>query len=204
MAKKDCIIAVTEKLKLEAEASPDEPELWKKRSIYRIPVHAVNLNKGAYTPWVVAIGPYHHGVEQLQRMEDHKKRALRHFLGRSEKPLKSYVEALAEVVHDLMDAYGHLDEAWKQDTKGFLQLMITDGCFILETMSAHDQTKNDYYAYDPIFSDHGKHNVIPCIRRDMLLLENQVPMLVLERLLAVESGSNEVSYSVSPLCVFRY
>ncbi|KAL8533704.1 hypothetical protein ACS0TY_009920 [Phlomoides rotata] len=194
MEKRDCIIEVTEKLKLETEASPDEPERWEKRSIYKIPVHAVNLNKEAYTPWVAAIGPYHHGVEQLRRMEDHKKRALRHFLGRSEKPLESYVEALAEVVHDLMDAYGHLDEDWKQDTKKFLQLMITDGCFILETMSADDQTINDYSPNDLIFSDHGKHNVIPCIKRDMLLLENQVPTLVLEKLLDVaQSGSIEKS-----------
>ncbi|KAL8533703.1 hypothetical protein ACS0TY_009919 [Phlomoides rotata] len=195
MEKRDWIIELMEELKNEAEVSPDEPERWTKTSIYKIPVHAVNMNKEAYLPWAAAIGPYHyhHKDEQLQQMEGHKKRALAHILCRSEKPLKSYVDPLVEVVHDLMDAYGHLDEDWKQDAKRFLHLMIIDGCFILEIMRAYDQTKSDYDRNDLIFSHHGKHNVIPCIRRDMLLLENQVPLLVLERLHAVESGSTERS-----------
>lgn len=193
----DWIIELTEELKNETEVCPDEEERWKNISIYKIPVHAVNLNRESYIPWVAAIGPYHHDDEQLQRMEGHKRRALRYFLRRSKRPLKCYVDALAEVVNDLMDAYGHLDEAWKKDTKKFVQLMIIDGCFILEIMRVWDENTNDYSAHDLVFSNHGKHNVIPCIRRDMLLLENQVPLQVLVRLLAVESDSNEVSCSPS-------
>lgn len=42
-------------------------------------------------------------------MDEHKHRALLHFLKRSEKPLQLYVEALAQLVQELEDAYDQLE-----------------------------------------------------------------------------------------------
>ena len=45
---------------------------------------------------------------------------------------------------------------------------------------------DDYAANDPVFSSHGRLYLAPYIRRDMLLLENQLPMLVLYKLASLE------------------
>nr|CAB3491707.1 unnamed protein product [Digitaria exilis] len=63
--------------------------------------------------------------------------------------------------------------------------MVVDGCFLLEVMRA---TGLDYAPNDPIFSRHGAVYMVPYIRRDMLMLENQLPLLLLERLIAVETA----------------
>ncbi|KAG5522192.1 hypothetical protein RHGRI_034393 [Rhododendron griersonianum] len=167
-------------------AADHEKQHWKKRSIYRVPAFVRNLNKKAYEPQSVSFGPFHHGKDDLMPMEKHKHRALLHFLKRSNKPLESYVRSLAEVAQILKDSYESLDPTWERDNR-FLQLMILDGCFMLEVLRNYTQTVNDYADNDPIFSSHGKLHIVPYIRRDMLMLENQLPMLVLTRLLAVEN-----------------
>jgi hypothetical protein len=52
-----------------------------------------------------------------------------------------------------------------------------------------------YAANDPIFSSHGRLYIAPSIRRDMFLLENQLPMLVLYKLVALESDGAQVHSS---------
>ncbi|XP_047320058.1 UPF0481 protein At3g47200-like [Impatiens glandulifera] len=165
-----------------------EVEFWKKRSIYRIPDSVININKKAYNPQFVSFGPYHHGEEHLKSMEDHKERALLHFLKRSKKPLNLYVQSLSNLVKDLKESYDSLDafHAWNDDA--FLKLMILDGCFMLEVMRTATQTLDDYAHNDPIFSNHGKLNIVPYIRRDMLMLENQLPFSLLCNLVAIENG----------------
>lgn len=221
---------------------------WSKRSIYRIPASVTDINKRAYKPQIVSFGPYHNGTENLKAMEEHKHRALLHFLKRSNKPLESFVDALTPVVQDLKDAYDQLDPKW-QDIDKFLELMIVDGCFVLEilrvtttqtdqaqaqpqpgprrrsprppppqpqpqaqprphapapspppppppppppqTQPQADQTPDkDYAINDPIFSDHGKLYIVPYLKRDMLMLENQLPMLVLEKLVSVQNDKS--------------
>ncbi|KAI3412363.1 Glycerophosphodiester phosphodiesterase [Psidium guajava] len=89
---------------------------------------------------------------------------------------------------------------WKKDidedeADRFLQLMITDRCFMLEILRFANKEVNDYAPpNDPIFSDRGKLYILPVIRRDMLLLENQLPMLVLDRLVAVCDDKKEDEY----------
>lgn len=176
-----------------------EREQWQKRSIYRVPPAVTDLNKIAYKPQTVSFGPYHHGKEHLKPMEEHKHRALLHFLKRSNKPLESYVDSLAQVVDDLKHSYDCLDPSWQEDTDAFLQVMVLDGCFMLEilrkatAMSDQDQTthpRDDYASNDPIFSNHGKLYLMPYIKRDMLMLENQLPILLLKKLLAVSNDNS--------------
>ncbi|KAF2294085.1 hypothetical protein GH714_007404 [Hevea brasiliensis] len=106
-----------------------EMERWKKRSIYRVPVCISDLSKAAYRPEVVSLGPYYHGEEYLEPMEEHKHRALLHFLKR----------------------FDH------------------------------------YASNDPVFSEHGMLNLMTHIARDMLKLENQLPMYVLYKLADAET-----------------
>ncbi|XP_048140497.1 UPF0481 protein At3g47200-like [Rhodamnia argentea] len=174
-----------------------EQQYWEKRSIYRVPAHITNLNSEAYRPQVVSFGPHHH--HDLHPMEDHKRRALLCFLRRSEKPLERFLESLKDVLGALEESYDVLDPMWKKDSgegaaDRFLQLMITDGCFMLEILRFANMEVYDYAPNDPIFSKHGRLYILPVIGRDMLLLENQLPMLVLDRLVAVCDDKKEDEY----------
>ncbi|KAL2253851.1 UPF0481 protein At3g47200-like [Sesamum indicum] len=116
-----------------------ESARWSKRCIYRIPPCVADLKKTVYLPQMVSLGPYHNGTPHLSAMEEHKSRALSHFLKRLDKPLCSFIHALTPVVQDLRDAYDNLDPKWQDDDK-FLTVMIVDGCFVLEILRTTTQT----------------------------------------------------------------
>ncbi|XP_039038681.1 UPF0481 protein At3g47200-like [Hibiscus syriacus] len=176
-----------------------EKEHWMKRSIYKVPAALADLNKKAYVPQVVSFGPYHHGQDRLIPMEGHKKRALLHFLKRSNKPLEAFVNSLVKDVEKLKECYDLLDPAWEHDDDKFLQMMILDGCFMLEILRSATHTMEDYAPNDPVFSRHGKIHIMPFIKRDMLMLENQLPMHVLHTLLAVDSNGTKDEEFVNKL-----
>lgn len=195
---KDWIADIKEKL-----ASTDlaeEEQLWKKHSIYKIPKFFADIKRHAYKPQVVSFGPYHHGEPQLVQMEDHKRRALLHLLRRTNKRIEDYTKALEAVLQQLMDSYEGLDDAWR-DEKRFLQLMVLDGCFMLEILLTNYGVCNNYASSDPIFSSHGKLYTMPYIRRDMLMIENQIPLLVLEKLVEVDKGRRSAKVCVCRACI---
>jgi hypothetical protein len=51
----------------------------------------------------------------------------------------------------------------------------------------------DYATNDPVFSHHGMLYTAPHIKQDMVIMENQLPLLLLQKIIAFEN----VSYSVS-------
>ncbi|KAK3409582.1 hypothetical protein EUGRSUZ_J01693 [Eucalyptus grandis] len=174
------------------------------RSIYRVPARFTALNREAYQPQVVSFGPYHHGEAHLLPMEEHKRRTVRHLLKRSKKPKECFFESLREVAWDLEESYDALDPKWKAGSgkdaaPQFLELMITDGCFMLEILRFAASEVDDYAPNDPIFSYHGNIHIMTDICKDMLMLENQLPMLVLDRLVAVESDGKKDDEFVSRL-----
>ncbi|KAI3932331.1 hypothetical protein MKW98_025051 [Papaver atlanticum] len=200
---------------------------WSKPCIYKLPAAMTtsagtshnndNMKKSAaYLPHTVSFGPYHHGKnDHLKKMDPHKRRVLGYFLRRYSVTLRTLTDSLVStsglrqqvdrlealpVLQRLMDSYESLDDKWLHDHDGFLQLMIFDGCFMLEILqwllvsdsdkaapavSAFTGSVDEcYYAdNDPIFSRHGKLYLLSYIRRDMLMLENQLPILLLKTLL---------------------
>ncbi|XAR48269.1 hypothetical protein NMG60_11031026 [Bertholletia excelsa] len=173
------VIKISEEVERMADMPAEaEHSYWTKCCIYKVPACVIDLNKKAYKPQAVSFGPYHHGEPHLMPMVEHKRGALLHFLKRSKKPLQMYVNSLAEDV----------------------QLMILDGYFMLEVLRMATQTLDDYAENNPIFSNHGKAHIIPYIKRDMLMLQNQLPLLVLIQLLAVE---NDETKFCSPNTRFR-
>ncbi|XP_050234007.1 UPF0481 protein At3g47200-like [Mercurialis annua] len=173
--------------KMEADAQMGT-ERWQRSSIYKVPASIADTNRKVYTPQTVSFGPYHYGKPHLIPMEEHKRRALLHFLKRANKPLKLFVGAIAEEIRCLKDSYYDINEQWEQDDGRFVQLMILDGCFMLEFLRVANSLINDYAGDDPIFGDRGRYSIMPYIRVDMLMLENQLPLLVLHKLVAVHSG----------------
>ncbi|KAF8010335.1 hypothetical protein BT93_J1074 [Corymbia citriodora subsp. variegata] len=169
----------------------NEQQYWKNPCIYRVPAFITNLNPEDYQPRVVSFGPYRNSDNHLRPMEEHKHRACCRFFQRSGKSLELFLDSLRNVEDKLEDSYNALCPKWEEGMGDrFLMLMIMDGCFMLEVMRAAMINEPS----DPIFGTH--RYIMPYIRRDMLMLENQLPMLVLYQLVAVYDGK-EVSFSDS-------
>ncbi|KMZ70804.1 hypothetical protein ZOSMA_193G00350 [Zostera marina] len=171
---------------------------WNQKSIYRIPCSMRDLNNKAYQPRVVSIGPYHNGNQHLRPMEEHKYRALRHLLAHTHnitvEDLVAYFKNDQQFMEKVMVSYSTpIDSQWK-DTDAFTFLMVLDGCFLLELFLSSNSARScetDYrsvsdWCYDdddPIFSVHAeRRGVVPYVKLDMLLVENQIPLIVLEKL----------------------
>ena len=125
-------------------------------------------------------------------MEQHKRRAVLHIVNRSGKHLQEFVAVIEEVVEELQGAYDDLDDKkWRGANKGrFVEMMVTDGCFLLELIGI---LAGDYYAAnDPIFSKTSFSRLWPIMRNDMVAMENQLPLVVLQRLLSVLYGTSPV------------
>ncbi|KAH0449637.1 hypothetical protein IEQ34_020329 [Dendrobium chrysotoxum] len=79
---------------------------------------------------------------------------------------------------------------WHKDKDEFLKIMIIDDCFALETMLADKRSaageQSEYDSHDPIFGAERMNYVVPHLKRDMLLLENQLPLLALTKLAAID------------------
>ena len=115
----------------EADASV-EVSRWQRHSIYRVPACMKDLNRKAYKPQVVSLGPFHHGRDgELLPMEEHKRRALRHLLRRAKRPLEEFAAAVEDVAEQLESAYLDLGDEWRgaDGRERFLEMMIVDGCF---------------------------------------------------------------------------
>ena len=115
------------------------------------------------------------------------------------KPLTEYVAAMEEVADELEAAYDGLDDRWRGvNRSSFVQMMVMDGCFLIELIKI-DQSpefKNTNYAdNDPVFSRSSFLNLWSIMRNDMIAMENQIPLVVLQRILSVcSSGTPPVCY----------
>ncbi|GFY86718.1 hypothetical protein Acr_05g0003570 [Actinidia rufa] len=81
----------------------------------------------------------------------------------------------------------------KQASRVVFRMSVgSDGCFMLEFLRCNTNgPPDDYFGYDPIFSYHGELHILSIVRRDMLLLENQLPIMVLHKLVAAEAGEED-------------
>ncbi|XP_058096157.1 UPF0481 protein At3g47200-like [Magnolia sinica] len=90
-------------------------------------------------------------------------------------------------------------DRWKESGR-FLQMMILDGCFMIEIFRNSNPKFSDEYAYnDRIFSKHAMFCKLRRIKRDMLMIENQLPLLLLKTLVAFETGSPQDEESINQL-----
>nr|ABG22514.1 hypothetical protein LOC_Os11g33942 [Oryza sativa Japonica Group] len=154
-------------------------------SIYRVPQYIKNMtNPDAYRPQVVSLGPFHHGDPALMPMEKHKCRAVAHLVNRSGRPLDYFVAVVEEIKLQLQDTYENLEDKWYQGTD-FVEMMLKDGCFLLEMARAFEQNGRveDYEPDDPVFSEHGCLYLFGGIKSDVILMENQLPLLLLQKLI---------------------
>lgn len=146
--------------------------------IFRVPESMVDINGKAYQPRIVSVGPYHHGKPQLRMIEEHKWRYLGLLLKRMEDDqrglkLEDFFSAVQPLEQKARECYS---EALQLSSDEFLEMMVLDGCFIIELFRKVGNLV-PFEHEDPIFS---MLWILPFIYRDFLRLENQIPFFILQ------------------------
>ncbi|PON95328.1 hypothetical protein TorRG33x02_088500 [Trema orientale] len=156
-------------------------------SIFRIPTAVYRHNEKAYAPSVFSIGPYHHGKCHLKPAERIKWNYLLGLLARLRPDdqesqsgrLRSLTKAISRVQTEARHAYR---EPIGMDTREFIQVLVLDGCFVIELFRKKAYNSVLTQLDDPIFT---VSHMLQFLYHDLILLENQVPWLVLEILFAL-------------------
>ncbi|KAF7086554.1 hypothetical protein CFC21_089842 [Triticum aestivum] len=128
-------------------------------------------------PKMVAIGPYHRHLPELQAMEKVKKKAPLFFCQGAS--VEAYEKNLAYISSEVRSFYDADSLEGVSDTD-FASMMFHDACFLLATILAMTVPEE---ARNLPFLCLAAGNA-PVVMTDMFLLENQIPWVVLERLMA--------------------
>ncbi|KAJ8747409.1 hypothetical protein K2173_012953 [Erythroxylum novogranatense] len=166
------------------------PKTPSERILLRVPNHLRRVKNEAYEPDIISIGPYHRGKDHLTAMEEHKFSYLKLLLQRrDESSIAKYVEALNELSERAANSYEKrfLEERQPDD---FLETMLVDGCFIVELIRKGVAENVSSEDDDPIFRS---EMTLYAVRHDLLLLENQLPFFILQKLFDITLLPNEES-----------
>ncbi|XP_043709472.1 UPF0481 protein At3g47200-like [Telopea speciosissima] len=148
--------------------------------IYRIPEKFLRVSKNSYIPDTVSIGPFHHGNPSLSDMENNKWGYLHALLGRKtmlEESLDECVKSIRELEQRARKCYSESENITLSSDQ-FVEMLLVDGCFIIELFFKYI-LKGLRRKGDRVFNT---KSMLPGIRRDLILLENQIPLFVLQRL----------------------
>ncbi|KAG7556100.1 hypothetical protein ISN44_As11g021680 [Arabidopsis suecica] len=171
--------------------------------IFRIPHTLGRANYTAYEPKIVSIGPYHRtgNKEHLKMIEEHKKRYLEIFVSKTKDKgvtLSHLVDAVSGLEQKIRDAYS---ENLDFNQQKLIKVMILDGCFILMLFLVVSREIEYTKFNDPIFK---LRWILPTLRSDLLLLENQVPLFLLNDLLEVSKLTLSTSLNEMAFKFFNY
>jgi hypothetical protein len=162
-----------------------EPARWPDPCcIYRVPNKLRQVNKEAYTPKLVSIGPFHHDLEELKGMEKQKLKYFKAFhirTGKNQKDLASIIEKKEEKIRH------YYSETFEQlNRKKFVEIILLDAIFIIELFLRNFERKeNDYILSNAWLESH--------IKQDLILLENQLPFKFLRKLYRFAFNGEEVT-----------
>lgn len=170
--------------------------------IYRISHRLRRINSEAYDPDLLSIGPYHHGKKELLMLEEHKPRFLHLFVEEAGKNGVTY-EELFEAVSQREEAIrsSYSEDLVEFDRKKLIDMMLLDGCIILMMFFIVSRKLDLTIKDDPIFKI---PRILAIIRSDLLLLENQVPLFILETLFVTSKISPVGGLNKMAFKFFRY
>uniref|UniRef100_M1BEX5 Uncharacterized protein n=2 Tax=Solanum tuberosum TaxID=4113 RepID=M1BEX5_SOLTU len=180
----------------------------KSSTIFKVNVGLRESNPAAYVPKMVSIGPYHKGNSQLSSMEKYKLLYLRRFLERNNQlDVKSCISELDKWMEKALNCYGDIEGFdTDNDSHEFCQMLLLDGCFVVEFIrercQIYPQGKREGEGEDKIINFVGsKYNQIV---RDLLLLENQLPFFVLNKLHYMTKQDDELPLVILVMISFTH
>ncbi|KAK9069257.1 hypothetical protein SSX86_013373 [Deinandra increscens subsp. villosa] len=161
-----------------ADASVTHPPTSSTATIPKVPqtVRETEDYEKEYVPKVVSIGPYHFGNPKLQVVEKLKPFFTMKLLRNSDSTLRSLYDKLGDpqMVLVLRSFYEEHSTDMFCD-EDFTKMMLLDSCFVLYSMYSM------YLPFGELLELRGDD--IYYIKRDLLLLENQIPFKVLREVM---------------------
>ncbi|PON93747.1 hypothetical protein TorRG33x02_104500 [Trema orientale] len=169
--------------------------------IFRVPNVLSRHNPKAYAPNAFSIGPFHYNNPDMKATQKIKLKYMRDLISRSpdtnpEKKLRDLTAAISEAREEARGCYrGSIGMSMDE----FVKVLVLDGCFLIELFCK--SSYNEFVAEDdPIF---GVNCMSTFLLYDLLLLENQIPWLVLELLFDMTMSPN-VAVPLSKLAVTTF
>ncbi|PQQ07507.1 UPF0481 protein [Prunus yedoensis var. nudiflora] len=153
--------------------------------IFRIPHVQRKGKEQVYVPHLLSIGPFQRGL-QFQAMEVIKSWYLHCLLERKPTPttgLEDFVGAIRDMEQDCRHCY---EEHINLTSDEFVEMMVVDSCFIIELFRKFSE-QVPIKDNDPVFHRPWMH---PILINDLLLLENQLPWIVIVCLFNLTRESN--------------
>ncbi|GMP85791.1 hypothetical protein CsSME_00038829 [Camellia sinensis var. sinensis] len=156
--------------------------------IYKIPDELRVQKESAYKPRVVSIGPIHGNNERLNANEpiklSYRDSLCSRILG--DETMELCRGAMKDLEANVEKCYAEKAKLIIDEKKiSLAEMMFIDGCFILELLYKYYSIEKKSLKRsidDPVFSSLMK---LLAIRHDLLLLENQIPFFVLEKLFSL-------------------
>lgn len=166
-------------------------------SIFCVPKTLMACHPDSYTPQAVAIGPYHHWRLELYDMERYKlaaakniqKQLRNHKFQHLVDQLSRFENRIRAVYHKYLDFNGET----------LVWMMAVDASFLLEFLYIY-AVKEGKALLSQVSSrmSHlvdvaGKKSAHNAILRDMVMLENQIPLFLFRKMLEFQHSSLEVA-----------
>jgi hypothetical protein len=154
--------------------------------IFRVPDELRNGNGPFFEPKTIPIGPLHAEKPSMVAAREMKKWYLKAFLSRLPQVQKSkdqLVELLTSLESNTRGCYK--DIPGNLSNYEFLEIMLLDGCFIVELLLRHNWRQ---VSHESVL---GKEEKVPLytLQQDLLKVENQIPFFVLHALSQLQSSN---------------
>ncbi|XP_051113199.1 putative UPF0481 protein At3g02645 [Andrographis paniculata] len=146
-------------------------------SIFAAPKALVQISPESYAPQHLAIGPYHHWSPELYEMERYKLSAAKKLQRQRKGPrFHSLADHLARFEPRFRACY-HKYLNFNGETLSWM--MAIDACFLLDFLQI----------FDGKASATGQKSGHIAVLRDIVMLENQIPLLAMRKVLEFQLGS---------------
>ena len=145
--------------------------------IFRVPHILRRHSEKAYTPNAFSIGPWHRHHPLMKSTEKIKLKYLKGLFCRRSASitLKGLIESTRGIEKEARSCYAGPIDVGVED---FVRILVIDGCFLIE-LFRKDQDNLRREVDDPIFN---MSCMLQYLYHDLILVENQIPWLVLEHL----------------------
>ncbi|KAJ6829214.1 putative UPF0481 protein [Iris pallida] len=198
------------------EEEIEEEDIKTPVSIFCVPEALVSGKPEAYRPQLFALGPYHHWQPKLYDMQRHKIASARRTKSRLQGPkLEELAQLFMKREHKIRGYY-HRHINHSKETIAWM--MVVDACFLLEFLQNYTENNREMIRKKLTSTPSRRVETermkmgYNMVLRDVVMLENQIPLYVLRKLMnflcpSTESADSELSQMLSgfakEVCPFK-
>ncbi|KAK9928028.1 hypothetical protein M0R45_025185 [Rubus argutus] len=170
--------------------------------IFQTPKLLFRNNERSFLPIAFSIGPLHHGKPDLAETEQIKLKYTQDLITRvsewNDTILKDLVEEITSLEEKARQCY-NVPVKFSRDE--FVKILLVDGCFLIELFRKYGGQDSPASPDDPVMS---RGCMLEVVDRDLFLLENQIPWMVLDRLYRMTSFPNRKTMPLTQIAVMYF